>query len=84
MNLQKLFKPYIVRRENGQCQILIPLIELDNFCNKLQKFTNETTYPGDKLMQANFKITELKTEILELKKHYKIALKKIKKLLDKG
>jgi len=44
---------------------------------------NETTYPGNKLMQADFKIKELKAENLELKKHYKVALKKIKELLNK-
>ena len=33
----KLFKPYLVKRERGQCQILIPLIELDVFVNKIAK-----------------------------------------------
>jgi len=33
--IRKLFKPYIVRRKNGQCQILIPLIELDEFVEKI-------------------------------------------------
>ena len=37
MNIQKLFKPYIVRRKNGQCQVLIPLIELDELCDKIIK-----------------------------------------------
>ena len=32
MNIQKLFKPYIVERKHGQCQVLIPLIELDALC----------------------------------------------------
>ncbi|KKL69307.1 hypothetical protein LCGC14_2116280 [marine sediment metagenome] len=36
--IQSLFKPYIVKRKNGQCQILIPLIELDDLCNKIVKF----------------------------------------------
>ena len=31
----KLFKPYIVKRDRGQCQILLPLIELDNFVDTL-------------------------------------------------
>ena len=29
--ITKLFKPYITNRKNGQCQILIPLVELDDF-----------------------------------------------------
>ena len=37
MNIQKLFKQYIVRRKKGQCQILIPLIELDELCNEIEK-----------------------------------------------
>ena len=36
MNIQKLFKPYIVKRKNGQCQILIPLVELDELCEKIE------------------------------------------------
>ena len=35
MNIQKLFKPYFVRRKNGQCQVLIPLVELDDLCEKI-------------------------------------------------
>ena len=35
MNIQKLFKPYIVKRKNGQCQVLIPLIELDELCERI-------------------------------------------------
>ena len=35
MNIQKLFKPYIVRRKNGQCQVLIPLVELDELCDRI-------------------------------------------------
>lgn len=34
-SIQKLFKPYIVNRKNGQCQVLIPLIELDDLCDKI-------------------------------------------------
>lgn len=33
--IQKLFKPYIVNRKHGQCQILIPLIELDDLCYQI-------------------------------------------------
>ena len=33
--IQKLFKPYIVRRKNGQCQVLIPLVELDELCHNI-------------------------------------------------
>jgi len=36
VNIQKLFKPYIVKRKNGQCQILIPLVELDELCEKIE------------------------------------------------
>ena len=36
MTIQKLFKPYIVRRKNGQCQVLIPLVELDDLCEKIE------------------------------------------------
>ena len=36
MNIEKLFKPYIVTRKNGQCQVLIPLIELDELCDKIE------------------------------------------------
>ena len=35
MNIQKLFKPYIVNCRNGQCQVLIPLVELDELCEKI-------------------------------------------------
>ena len=34
-NIQKLFKPYIVKRKNGQCQVLIPLVELDDLCEEI-------------------------------------------------
>jgi len=37
MNIQKLFKPYFVRRKNGQCQVLIPLVELDELCEKINR-----------------------------------------------
>jgi hypothetical protein len=33
--IQKLFKPYIVKRKNSQCQVLIPLIELDDLCYQI-------------------------------------------------
>ena len=36
MEIQKLFKKYIVDRKNGQCQVLIPLIELDNLCEEIE------------------------------------------------
>ena len=36
MNIQKLFKPYIIRRKNGQCQVLIPLVELDELCKEIE------------------------------------------------
>ena len=36
MNIQKLFKPYIVTRKNGQCQVLIPLVELDALCEDIE------------------------------------------------
>jgi len=31
------YKPYIVRRNNGQCQVLIPLIELDNLVIRIER-----------------------------------------------
>jgi len=37
VNIQKLFKPYIVKHKNGQCQILIPLVELDELCDRIEK-----------------------------------------------
>jgi len=37
MNIQQLFKPYIVPRKNGQCQVLIPLVELDELCEKIRE-----------------------------------------------
>jgi len=43
VNIQKLFRPYIVTRKNGQCQVLIPLVELDELCEKIElKFTDKT------------------------------------------
>lgn len=36
MSIQKLFKPYFVKRKNGQCQVLIPLVELDELCDKIE------------------------------------------------
>jgi len=41
MNIQKLFKPYFVRRKNGQCQVLIPLVELDELCEKIESYRNQ-------------------------------------------
>jgi len=35
MNIQKLFKPYFVTRKKGQSQVLIPLVELDDLCDKI-------------------------------------------------
>ena len=35
--IQKLFKKYIVTRKNGQCQVLIPLVELDELCERIEK-----------------------------------------------
>jgi len=35
VNIQKLFKPYIVKRKHGQCQVLIPLVELDELCDRI-------------------------------------------------
>ena len=35
--IQKLFKKYIVTRKNGQCQVLIPLVELDELCDRIEK-----------------------------------------------
>jgi len=32
-----LFKKWIVKRNKGQCQILIPLIELDDFVQEICK-----------------------------------------------
>jgi len=43
MNIQKLFKPYFVNRKNGQCQILIPLVELDELCDKIEKVCKESS-----------------------------------------
>lgn len=36
--IQKLFKKYIVRRDHGQCQVLIPLIELDDLCDEIVEY----------------------------------------------
>ena len=32
---RKVFKPHIVKRGKGQCQILFPLSELDNICDEI-------------------------------------------------
>ena len=42
MGIQKLFKPYFVKRNHGQCQILIPLIELDKLCEKIEAYYLKT------------------------------------------
>jgi len=39
--IQSLFKQYIVKRKNGQCQVLIPLIELDDLCDKLDNLIQQ-------------------------------------------
>lgn len=35
--IHRLFKPYIVRRKNGYCTVLIPLPELDELIVKICK-----------------------------------------------
>ena len=42
MNIQRLFKPYIVKRDHGQCQVLIPLVELDDLCERIERGMNAT------------------------------------------
>ena len=49
MNIQKLFKPYIVTRKNGQCQILIPLIELDDLCDKIENVCRDAHMQGERV-----------------------------------
>ena len=39
IKITRLFKKWIVKRPNGQCQILFALTELDDFVNKI---INET------------------------------------------
>jgi hypothetical protein len=41
LSIQKIFKPYIAKRKNGQCQVLIPLVELDEVCDAITKLFNE-------------------------------------------
>uniref|UniRef100_A0A6H2A5R2 Uncharacterized protein n=1 Tax=viral metagenome TaxID=1070528 RepID=A0A6H2A5R2_9ZZZZ len=43
-SIQSLFKEYIVRRRNGQCQVLIPLRELDSLCLKIEKLLLKENY----------------------------------------
>ena len=43
-NIQKVFKPYIVKRKNGQCQVLIPLVELDDLCLKILKLAHKKQF----------------------------------------
>lgn len=33
--ITELFKPYIVKRSAGNCQVLFPLTELDNLVDKI-------------------------------------------------
>ena len=35
--IQKEFKPYIVKQANNQCQVLIPLIELNDLCKRIKQ-----------------------------------------------
>jgi len=62
VKIQKLFKPYIVRRKNGQCQVLIPLIELDDLCGKIEQtisnnisITSEAPTQNDKSQKSQGK-----------------------------
>jgi hypothetical protein len=41
LSIQKIFKPYIAKRKNGQCQVLIPLVELDEVCDAILKLFKE-------------------------------------------
>ena len=53
MGIQKLFKKWIVKRDHGQCQILIPLIELDAFCEQIEaEVENGITDDKGQLKQA--------------------------------
>ena len=63
MNIQKLFKPYFVRRKNGQCQVLIPLVELDELCEKINRLyfpenITETTGAQSETIRETFKKVE--------------------------
>ena len=60
MNIQKLFKPYIVRRNHGQCQVLIPLIELDDLCDKIETVINGETI----LYQIHVKVDDGSTTLV--------------------
>ncbi len=35
LKIKERLKPYFVRRNNGQCQILIPLIEMDELVDNI-------------------------------------------------
>ena len=59
MSVQKLFKPYIVKRNHGQCQVLIPLIELDELCEKIELYFYNAFKP---LFDEN-KCYEIKTKL---------------------
>ena len=37
INMQSLFKKWIVKRPKGMCQILFSLTELDNFCDEIRE-----------------------------------------------
>jgi len=44
MRITRLFKKWIVKRPNGQCQILFPLTELDKFVDEiLLEIDDQTT-----------------------------------------
>ena len=40
-NIQKLFKKYIVKRPNGNCQVLFALTELDDLCMEIYSSVNK-------------------------------------------
>jgi hypothetical protein len=42
--LQSLFKKYIVKRPNGNCQVLFALTELDDLCKEIIKLFNRRKY----------------------------------------
>ena len=44
MNIQKIFKPYIVKRPNGGCQVLFPLTELDTIVEEILKEVEKDSY----------------------------------------
>jgi len=40
--IQSLFKKYIVKRPNGNCQVLFALTELDDLCDEIHQFLEGT------------------------------------------